>query len=60
MLAMREIGRGRGVPTEWIRNPDLVAEIRSARGQAQQQQQMMELAAKQPELAAQAAQAGMI
>jgi hypothetical protein len=58
--AMREIGRGRGVPTEWIRDPDLVAEIRSARGQAQQQQQMMELAAKQPELAAQAAQAGMI
>jgi hypothetical protein len=58
--AMREIGRGRGVPTEWIRDPDMVAEIRSARGQAQQQQQMMELAAKQPELAAQAAQAGMI
>jgi hypothetical protein len=58
--ALREIARGRGVPADWINNPDAVAEIRQAQAQQAQQQQMLDLAAKQPELAAQAAQAGMI
>jgi hypothetical protein len=53
--ASREIGRGRGVPAEWIRPDEEVAAMRDGRAQQAQQAQAMEFAAKQPELATQAA-----
>jgi hypothetical protein len=46
-----------GLKTELIRKPDEIAKLRDERAKAQQQQQALELAAKQPELVAGAAQA---
>lgn len=58
-VAMRDIARGKGVPGKYLRDPEVVAKIQQARAEAQAQQAQqamaMELATKQPELAAQAA-----
>lgn len=55
--AAKDIGRGRGVPAEWTRPEEEVVAIREGRAQQAAAAQAMEFAAKQPDLAAQAATA---
>ncbi len=54
-VSMRDIGRGKGVPAKYFRDPELVAQIRDQRAQQAMAQQAAEFAAKQPELAMAAA-----
>ncbi len=50
--AMRDIARGKGVPSAYMQDPEVVAQIKQAEAEQQQAAMAMEMAAKNPDLIA--------